>query len=166
MTKTTAILLAGTVLLASGAALAQPMGMGSGGGPMAMERLFERYDTSGDGRVTQADIDEVRAERHAAFDADGDGELTLEEYEALWLDAMRRHMVRSFQRLDVDGDGRVTVEEFQAPFARIVERLDTAEDGVVTRDDVRRHWQERREARSERRSMRDHGRPMRGMGPQ
>lgn len=166
MTKTTIILLAGTFLLGTAAiAVAQPMGMGQRGGPMAgpdgMERLFDQFDAAGDGRITQADVDAVRAERHAAFDADGDGVLTLEEYEALWLDAMRRQMVRSFQRLDVDGDGAVTLDEFQAPFARMIDRMPTAEAGVLTRDDVRQKQQERQGWRAERRGERGAERPMR-----
>jgi hypothetical protein len=52
-------------------------------------------------------VDAVRAERFAQFDEDGDDVLDLQEYEALWLDAMRTRMVRAFQRLDIDGDAQV-----------------------------------------------------------
>ena len=133
---------AGLVLALAGGSLALAQGWnyhqerGWGGGPGA--GLIERFDRSGDGRVSQEDVDAVRAERFAAFDADGDGELSLEEYEALWLDAMRRQMVRDFQRLDVDGDARVTEEEFRAPYRRLVERFDRTGDGVITEDDDRR----------------------------
>ena len=51
-------------------------------------------------------------DRLAEFDADNDGSLTLEEYQALWLDAMRERMVDRFQAHDDDGDAIVTVEEF------------------------------------------------------
>ncbi|MEO0760891.1 MAG: hypothetical protein AAFZ09_03645, partial [Pseudomonadota bacterium] len=94
------------------------------------------YDTDGDGRITQAEIDAVRADQHGRFDSDDDGALTLEEYEALWLDAMRERMVRRFQRHDRDGDGRVTTEEYGREMRNLVERRDRNGDGVLSREDV------------------------------
>ena len=100
-----------------------------------MAALFENYDTNEDGDITQAEIDAVRAGRLAEFDADGDSQLTLEEYQALWLDAMHERMVDRFQRHDDDGDGLVTVEEFGEDFANIVDRRDRNDDGVLNADD-------------------------------
>jgi hypothetical protein len=157
-TKTMTILLAGAALLAgtaavtvaSSAAFGQPFGPGAHrGGPMAVERVLETFDRTGEGRVGQADIDAVRAERHAAFDVDGSGSLALDEYQALWLDAMRERMVRAFQRLDVDGDGQVTPAEFQRPFERSVARLDVDGDGVVTQADADQLWQARQDRRAD-----------------
>ena len=54
----------------------------------------------------------MRSSRLAAFDQNNDGRLTLEEYQAMWLDAMRERMVDRFQAHDDDGDAVVTVEEF------------------------------------------------------
>ena len=79
----------------------------------------------------------MRQARLAEFDADGDGSLNLEEYQALWLDAMRERMVDRFQAHDDDGDGLVTAEEFGEPFDRIVSRLDGDGDGEVTEDELR-----------------------------
>lgn len=99
--------------------------------------LREAYDRDGDGAVTQAEVDAARAERFAAFDPDQSGDLSLEEYEALWLDAMRERMVRRFQRHDADGDGVVTTEEFQRRTATMVERRDRTGDGALTIEDAR-----------------------------
>ena len=99
--------------------------------------LFERFDANADGRLTQAEIDEVRQSRLAEFDQDGDGSLTLEEYQALWLDAMRERMVDRFQAHDDDGDGLVTAEEFGEPFNRMVRRFDRDGDGELTLEEMR-----------------------------
>lgn len=100
-----------------------------------MQALMELYDSNDDGNVTQDEIDMARAERLAAFDTDADGQLTLVEYEALWLDAMRERMVDQFQRHDDDGDGLVTPEEFGEDFANIVDRRDRNGDGVLNAED-------------------------------
>lgn len=107
-------------------------------GERRFERLLESYDSNEDGKLTQAEIDGVRAERLARFDSDGDGSLTLQEYEALWLDAMRERMVDRFQSHDDDGDGRVTAEEFGERFSNLVARRDRDGDGELTREDFRR----------------------------
>jgi hypothetical protein len=102
------------------------------------QRLLEDFDSNNDGKFTQAEVDQSRRERFAQFDTDKDGKLTLQEYQALWLDAMRRSMVDRFQGLDDDGDATVTVEEFVAPFSKMVNRLDRNNDGAITRDEFRR----------------------------
>ncbi|MEM7497966.1 MAG: EF-hand domain-containing protein [Pseudomonadota bacterium] len=99
-------------------------------------RLQENYDIDGDGAVTQAEIDEARATRVGEFDADGSGALSLAEYEALWLDAMRERMVRRFQSHDRDGDGTVTAEEFQRRTANMVMMRDRNGDGALSVNDL------------------------------
>ena len=112
---------------------------GWGGGMMGGRAwsMFESFDANGDGKVTQAEVDEVRTQRFAAFDQDGDGRLTLEEYQALWLEAMRPRMVDQFQAHDEDGDAGVTVEEFTERYSRVVTRLDANGDGEVTIEELR-----------------------------
>lgn len=111
---------------------------GGPGGGRHGQRMIEQFDVDQDGTVTQVEIDQVRQERLAAFDQDNDGSLTLEEYQALWLDAMHARMVDRFQELDEDGDAIVTVEEFVAPFDSMVERMDRNGDGAISKDDMRR----------------------------
>jgi Ca2+-binding EF-hand superfamily protein len=116
-------------------------GWGDGGGM----GFFERFDANQDGRLTQAEVDEVRRSQLTEFDQNSDGSLTLEEYQALWLDAMRERMVDRFQAHDDDGDGMVTVEEFGEPFGRMVSRLDANGDGEVTLDEMRRRGDRERD---------------------
>lgn len=100
--------------------------------------MLEQFDMDGDGKLTQAEIDQTRQERFTRFDTDGDGALNLDEYEALWIDAMRDRMVDRFQMHDDDGDGQVTQDEFGSRFAGMVERMDRNGDGVIDDSDMRR----------------------------
>ena len=143
MTKTTKYLLAtGALALGAGAfagaTLAGGWGRDHGWGHGGGTGFFERFDANQDGRLTQAEVDEVRRSRLTEFDQNDDGSLTLEEYQALWLDAMRERMVDGFQAHDDDGDGMVTAEEFGQPFDRMVSRLDANDDGALTMDEMRR----------------------------
>jgi Ca2+-binding EF-hand superfamily protein len=108
-----------------------------------MFKMFETFDTNGDGSLTQAEIDEARAAQLAKFDRDGSGGLSLAEYEALWLEAMRSRMVDRFQDFDDDGDGIVTKDEYSKPFARMVRFADMNDDGAISKDDMMRHHKRR-----------------------
>jgi hypothetical protein len=111
-------------------------GSGHGRHPL---RMLESFDADGDGKLTQGEIDEGRAGRLTAFDRDGDRALTLDEFQALWLDAMHERMVDRFQNLDNDGDAVVTLGEFQEPFSRAVMRMDRNGDGTLSFEDMGRH---------------------------
>ncbi len=93
--------------------------------------LMAKFDTDGNGVVTQAEIDAVRAGELATYDANHDGVLNLEEYRAYWLAQMFERMVDAFQRLDANGDGNVTLAEFNEGLANIVARLDRDGDGAL-----------------------------------
>ena len=100
----------------------------------AME-VFEAVDADGDGKLTQAEIDKLRNDRHAAHDANGDGNLSLEEFAGLWHETTRPLTVRAFQTLDTDGDAVITRAEYDRPLAGIVERLDRDGDGSLSMKD-------------------------------
>ncbi len=108
-------------------------------------KMLEQFDTNQDGKLTQQEFDEARADLLARHDTNKDGKLTLEEFEKLWLEVMRRRMVRGFQRLDKDGNAELTGDEYTRPFSNIVERLDRNEDGVL--DDKDRHHRFRHHGR-------------------
>jgi len=82
-------------------------------------KMKQMMDADGDGTVTP---DEMRAGMQAQlakYDADGNGNLSIEEFETLHSAMMREMMVDRFQHLDADGDGAVTSEEMTAPAAKM-----------------------------------------------
>jgi Ca2+-binding EF-hand superfamily protein len=121
------------LLLSTGAAIAGGWGGHGGGRGMGGMGLIDGFDTDKDGKVTQAEIHAEREQRLKRFDRDANGELSLQEYEALWLEAVREHMARQFQASDRDANGSITAVEFRERFADVVRKLDRNNDGEVTR---------------------------------
>lgn len=114
-------------------------GMGGHGGMHGgLHDMMLSFDANGDGKLSQEEIDQGRANQLKKFDKNGDGTLNLAEYEALWLDVMRERMVDRFQAHDDDGDGKVTAEEFGERFAGMVKFMDRNGDGVLDETDMRR----------------------------
>jgi hypothetical protein len=104
------------------------------GGIMSM---MERYDANKDGNLSQEEIDTNRTQWHGEFDKDKSGDLSLVEFEALWLKARRETMVREYQEFDRDGDGKVTLDEYKSPLNMLVTQMDRNGDGVLNREDRR-----------------------------
>ena len=108
-------------------------------GLMAME-IFESIDTDGDGKLSQAEIDKVRNDRHAAHDGDNDGNLSLDEFAGLWYETTRPLTVRAFQMLDKrTATLSSRAAEYDRPLADIVEQLDRNDDGGLSMSDRWRH---------------------------
>jgi Ca2+-binding EF-hand superfamily protein len=56
---------------------------------------------------------------HVIADKNGDGAVTLDEFEAFHSMMIRNRMVDRFQHLDENGDGMVTSDEMEAPANRM-----------------------------------------------
>ena len=84
-----------------------------------MEELWNVLDADGDGAMSGDEAHGQLQAMHADADTDGDGVLTLEEFEVLHGEMIRAMMVDRFQHLDTDGDGMVTTGEMTAPADRM-----------------------------------------------
>ena len=104
---------------------------------MMFERLIEA-DTDGDGNVTKAEIKANQEANLIKYDTSNDGQLSLEEYKPLWIDRHNRRIVGAFQALDANGNGQVSDAEYKRVFNSIVARMDRNEDGVISKDDLKR----------------------------
>lgn len=114
-------------------------GQRGGGQRRAMMRtLVREADTNGDRALTQDEIDAFVAEKVESGDADGDGNLSLEEFDTVYRDLTRSRMVDAFQRLDEDGSGIITAAELDERFGNIVATFDRNDDGQLDRADRRR----------------------------
>jgi len=102
--------------------------------------MFERFDANNDGKITTAEIEAARKASVAKYDADKDGQLSLEEFQGLFNEIMRHRMVRMFQKLDRDGDAKVTEAEIARRMDRMMAHLDRDQNGEIERGDLmRRH---------------------------
>ena len=104
---------------------------------MMRERLNEA-DSDGDGKATKAEIKTKQEANLAKYDTNNDGQLSLEEYKPLWIERHNRRIVRSFQFLDANGNGQVSDAEYKRVIDWIVARMDRNEDGVISKDDLKR----------------------------
>lgn len=111
---------------------------GGHGGRGMMGMMMEKVDANGDRAVTQEEIDTFRNGVVSAADASGEGDISLDEFETIYLQMVRERMVDSFQKLDADGDGAVTQAEMDKRFGSVVERMDRNGDGQLDREDHRK----------------------------
>lgn len=87
-------------------------------GPMdgSMMRMF---DTDADGTATPEELRAQLQDKLTEYDSDGDGNLSISEFEIFHSAMIRETMVDRFQHLDADGDGALTGEEMTAPADRM-----------------------------------------------
>lgn len=125
-------------LIAASAALAQTT---------PGDQFMQAWDLNGDGTATLAELQEMRGNVFASFDANDDGFLDAEEYVqfdearaadvANYQDDQRAQMQKvadgmSLAASDLDADGRVSREEFLKGVEPWFTALDKNADGGVT----------------------------------
>ncbi|MCA0042992.1 EF-hand domain-containing protein [Celeribacter litoreus] len=123
-------------------------GQAMGGMPFGPQFDFASIDTNEDGKITQDEIDAMKAARFAEIDADGNGTVDADELFA-HQEAQRiaRQQARAAQMIasrDADGDGVLSQEELQnRPQFSLFDRLDADGDGALSEDELANAQQRR-----------------------
>lgn len=97
-------------VLAGGAAMAQPS--------TANHPNLVKYDTNGDGQLSEQEMQAAKAQLITTYDSNGDGQLSEAEKQA----ARTQLAAQAKSRLDTDGDGQVSEAEKQAARQRVQQR--------------------------------------------
>ena len=101
---------------------------------------FETLDVDGDGEITAADIEALRASRFAEIDTDGNGEVSEAEFIARAQEQAGDRATRMFERLDADGDGVLSRDVLESRGGRgmgerLLSRADTNDSGGVSAEE-------------------------------
>ena len=104
-----------------------------------MKRMFERADADGDGTVSLAEFETAFADRLTTADGDGNGIITAAELaQSLEDQRKERRAERMLRRFDANRDGSVTVEEIRAHASERFGRLDRDGDGAIALSELPR----------------------------
>ncbi|MEM1072947.1 MAG: calcium-binding protein [Pseudomonadota bacterium] len=98
---------------------------------------FEELDANNDGQVTRAEIDTHRADRIARADTDGDGSVSLEELQRRADERSKARAERLMERLDTDKNGVLSSDELTGGdrAGRMFERLDKDDSGSISAEE-------------------------------
>ena len=104
----------------------------------AMRQRLEQRQAELDKRIAEREQrrQEARTRDFQIGDADGDGQLSAEEYGDMPAAVEATRQRQTFARLDQNADGVLTPEEFPSVVGRL-RTLDADGDGLVTRDEMR-----------------------------
>lgn len=132
-----------SVLIPVGLALALPVAaMGPGGRGAEMERpSFTELDADGNGELTLEEMLAHREARFAEADTDGDGNLSRDEMIAAAMGRVEASIDRRMERFDDNEDGMLSANELddmrpRGPGPeRLFSRMDEDGDGVVSAEE-------------------------------
>jgi Ca2+-binding EF-hand superfamily protein len=140
-TALAAVLALGLTAVSPSAGQAEPGGQKSGAGwdpARKGQMMLDRFDTNKDGTITLEEFTAVHDARFEAADTNSTGEITLEQ----WLESRPGQGYRTdraearFNRLDTNNDGVLSKDEVRSSGERKFTRMDSNGDGVITQDDL------------------------------
>lgn len=100
-----------------------------------MRQLLERADTNGDGDITRAEFDRVRAEMFARLDRNGDGNVDSKDRPRMFGDRFDQ-AYRTLAVLDTDGNRRISRAELINGEAPAFVAGDANGDNILSRTEI------------------------------
>jgi Ca2+-binding EF-hand superfamily protein len=140
-TALAAVLALGLTAVSPSAGQAEPGGQKSGAGwdpARKGQMMLDRFDTNKDGTIALEEFTAVYDARFEAADTNSKGQITLEQ----WLESRPGQGYRTdraearFNRLDTNNDGVLSKDEVRSSAERKFTRMDSDGDGVITQDEL------------------------------
>jgi len=102
-------------------------------------KFMEYFDSNQDGVVTISELNEASKQRYAKMDADGNGTVSMEEFQAYVGDRKAQWREQRFAEMDANGDLQVSKQEYilyrqQRAEQRYLD-MDADNDGVVSKEE-------------------------------
>ena len=97
--------------------------------------LLAKYDLNGDSVITQAEVSRKKSDFFEHMDADGNQEVSFEEYQQVDQARRERLLKLRFSKLDIDQNGKVTSDEY-ASYDGDFNALDNNGDGTISASEI------------------------------
>ena len=108
-------------------------------GGRGQSKFMEFFDSNQDNMVTISELNESAKQRYVKMDADGNGIVTLEEFQAYIGDRRAQWREQRFAEMDSNSDGQVSKEEYVLYKQRRAEQryqeMDADNDGIVSKEE-------------------------------
>lgn len=104
------------------------------------KRFMDKFDSNGDGKVTLKEFESATTKRFKRVDANGDGAISPDEFAKYVKMRHKEKMKRHIEDIDSDGDGNINKREYlkfkRARAERHFRWLDKNNDGVISGQEI------------------------------
>lgn len=102
-------------------------------------RFMEYFDSNQDNIVTMSELNEASKQRFAKMDADANGVVSLEEFQAYLGERKALWRERRFNEMDGNGDKQISKQEYilykQQKAEQRYQAMDVDKDGIVSKEE-------------------------------
>ena len=109
------------------------------GGGAEHSKFMEYFDSNHDNMVTLSELNDASKQRFAKMDANSDGVVTLEEFQAYVGERKNEWREQRFAAMDGNGDGQISKDEYvlykQQKAEQRYQDMDANHDGMVSKEE-------------------------------